>query len=78
MDGNIQKVDGRWRIDYCDAEGERHRETFQERRRSGPILDYLRKNERRLGQPSVGYWSSWAAWNRTTAAVANQGRVVNR
>jgi hypothetical protein len=32
MGGNCQRADGRWRIDYRDAQGKRHRESFDTRK----------------------------------------------
>jgi integrase len=42
MGGNIQKVDGRWRIDYRDSQGRRHRETFDTRKEADDALDGIK------------------------------------
>ena len=42
MGGNIQKVDGRWRIDYRDSQGRRHRESFDTRKEADDALDGIK------------------------------------
>ena len=38
MGGNIQKTGGRWRIDYRDGQGRRHRATFDTRKEADNAL----------------------------------------
>jgi hypothetical protein len=38
MGGNIQKTGGRWRIDYRDGQGRRHRVTFDTRKEADNAL----------------------------------------
>src|SRR5207245_9698827 len=47
MGGNIQKMDGRWRIDYRDAQGKRHRETFDTRKEADDALDAIKARMKR-------------------------------
>jgi hypothetical protein len=42
MGGNIQKLRGRWRIDYRDAEGTRHRATFDTRKEADDALSDIK------------------------------------
>jgi len=47
MGGNIQKVDGRWRIDYRDPQGKRHRESFETRKEADDARDAIKGRIRR-------------------------------
>ena len=42
MGGNIQKVDGRWRIGYRNPQAKRHCETFDARREADDALDGIK------------------------------------
>lgn len=45
MGGNM--VDGRWRIDYRDSQGKRHRETFDTRKEADEALDAIKARIKR-------------------------------
>lgn len=43
MGGNIQKTGGRWRIDYRDGQGGRHRATFDTRKEADNALTDIKR-----------------------------------
>ena len=48
MGGHIQKTDGgRWRIDYRDGQGRRHRATFDTRKEADNVLTEIKTRNRK-------------------------------